>query len=275
MLIEGSVPQVAGAGWYMTTDFWMLTVRSKALAAEEKQVAKHCSLDSECAASAQSSANTKSRIRASRTFVLCWCCSTHFSCSCLTAKIILTVSLFFLNPHVHWLSETTLSTRCSIILFKRTRARILPAMLRREYHCDYHRQIYHFCSCTSAWYLCLSDPVVTLPFSRRNGRCPSDALRGLDLPFYIFLVGFHQHQGLYLSEADRWLSESQRLLDTRQEQGWCDVYGYQRSPVPPHLIPYSIANWKCADQHSKICALSVNNVSSSARMGVMLLDVGP
>ena len=51
------------------------------------------------------------------------------------------------------------------------------------------------------------------------GRCPSDALRGLDLPFYIFLVGFHQHQGLYLTEAYRRFSQSQQLLNTHQEQG--------------------------------------------------------
>ena len=80
---------------------------------------------------------SKALVRSMNSMYRSWCCSTHFSCSCLTAEIISMVPLFFLNPH--WLSKTTLSTKCSIILFKRTPARILPARGGR-YPCDYHRQ---------------------------------------------------------------------------------------------------------------------------------------
>ena len=57
-------------------------------------------------------------------------CSIHFSCSCLTAKTISTVPLFRRKPN--WLLETTLSTKCSVILFSKIRVRIFPAILRRE-----------------------------------------------------------------------------------------------------------------------------------------------
>ena len=58
-----------------------------------------------------------------------WCCSTHFSWSCLIAKTISTVPLCFLKPH--WLSDTTSSNMCLVIRVSMIRASILPAMLRR------------------------------------------------------------------------------------------------------------------------------------------------
>ena len=73
---------------------------------------------------------SKALLRSTNKRYRSWRCSRHFSCSWRATNIVSTVPLFCLNPH--WLSETTLSRRYLMTLFRRTRARSLPAMLRSE-----------------------------------------------------------------------------------------------------------------------------------------------
>ena len=56
-------------------------------------------------------------------------CSLHFSCICLSTKIMSTVPLLDLNPH--WLSGVFSCAIVGMSLFSKTRAKILPAMESR------------------------------------------------------------------------------------------------------------------------------------------------
>ena len=56
-------------------------------------------------------------------------CSRHFSCNCLSEKIMSIVDLSALNPHCAS-GYTRSASSCS--LFSTTRAKVLPTMLRRD-----------------------------------------------------------------------------------------------------------------------------------------------
>ena len=53
-------------------------------------------------------------------------CPRHFSCLCLSTKIMSTVPLLGLNPH--WVSGVFSCAIVGMSLFIKTRAKILPAM---------------------------------------------------------------------------------------------------------------------------------------------------
>ena len=53
-------------------------------------------------------------------------CSLHFSCICLSTKIMSTVTLLDLNPH--WLSDVFSYAIVGMSLFSKTRTKIWPAM---------------------------------------------------------------------------------------------------------------------------------------------------
>ena len=72
---------------------------------------------------------SKALVRSTKTAYRPMFCSLHFSCICLSTKIMSTVPLLDLNPH-----SLSGMFSCAIVgksLFSKTRAKILPAMESR------------------------------------------------------------------------------------------------------------------------------------------------
>ena len=77
----------------------------------------------------QSITVSKALVRSTKAAYRPMFCSLHFSCICLSTKIMSAVPLLDLNPH--WLSGVFSCAIVGMSLFSKARARILPAMESR------------------------------------------------------------------------------------------------------------------------------------------------